>query len=51
MKTMNDQQILELQQRIMALESVLVYVRNFLPLPLKAQCDQVLWPQSQQPLQ
>lgn len=30
--------------RIQDLEACLVYVRNFLPEPLKKHCEEVLWP-------
>ena len=38
------QTIWRLTQRIQELEGVLVYVRNFLPQPLKDRAEAILWP-------
>jgi len=42
------QKIWRLTQRIQALEGCLVYVRNFLPHPLKDQAEAILWPENRQ---
>lgn len=38
-----------LRRRIMDLEACLMYVRNFLPAPLKQHTEEVLWPSNKNP--
>lgn len=40
-----DKVIIELCHRVTELEGCLVYVRNFLPAPLKLHAESILWPQ------
>jgi hypothetical protein len=48
MRAEDAQEIYWLRRRIEALESCLVYSRNFLPQPLKAQAEEILWPANRQ---
>lgn len=42
--TQIENEIGDLRQRIMRLEGALVYVKNFLPTPLKEHAEAALWP-------
>lgn len=48
LRAVDAQEIWRLQRRIQELEGCLVYVRNFLPAPLKAHAEAILWPENRQ---
>jgi hypothetical protein len=48
MRAEDAQEIYRLRRRIESLEGCLIYSRNFLPQPLKAQAEEILWPANRQ---
>jgi hypothetical protein len=44
----DEEDLAALANRVMALEACLVYVRNFLPEPLKRHAEETLWPDQTQ---
>ena len=48
MRAEDAQEIWRLRRRIQSLEGCLVYARNFLPQPLRAQAEEILWSENRQ---